>query len=73
MDAKAPILVWLQGTLGTMQTEAEALWSRYKDHLAGSCNARKRKNLIRGSLTAAKTLEEFAAKLKTARSTAKAA
>ena len=66
MDDKATILAWLQGTLDTMQTEAEALWGRYNDHLAGSCNARETKDLMRRSLVAAKTLEKFAAKLKVA-------
>lgn len=73
MDEKATILAWLQGTLDTIQTESEALWGRFNDHLAGSCDAKERRDLIRRSLAAAKTLEKFAAKLKAARSTAKAA
>jgi chemotaxis regulatin CheY-phosphate phosphatase CheZ len=73
MDEKATILAWLQGTLDTMQTEAEALWGRYNDHLAGSCNAREIRDLIRRSLTTAKTLEKFAAKLKATQATSKAA
>ena len=73
MDEKATILAWLQGTLDSMQIEAEALWGRYNDHLAGSCDAREIRDLIRRSLSAAKTLEKFATKLKAAKSAAKAA
>ena len=73
MDEKATILAWLQGTLDSMQIEAEALWGRYSDHLAGSCNVRERRDLIRRSLAAARTLEKFAERLKTVRPIAKAA
>jgi len=73
MDEKATILAWLQGTLDSMQTEAEALWGRYNDHLAGSCNAKERRDLIRRALAAAKSLEKFATKLKVEKPTAKAA
>ena len=73
MDEKATILAWLQGTLDSIQIESEALWGRYSDHLAGSCDAKERKDLIRRSLAAANTLEKFASKLKAAKSTAKAA
>ena len=65
MDEKATILAWLQGTLDSMQIEAEALWGRYNDHLAGTCNPKEIRDLIRRSLSAAKTLEKFAGKLKT--------
>jgi len=73
MDEKATILAWLQGTLDSMQKEAEALWGRYNDHLVGTCSAKEISDLIRRSSTTAKTLEKFAAKLKTAKSTPKAA
>jgi len=73
MDEKATILAWLQGTLDSMQTEAESLWGRYNDHLAGTLTAKEKSDLTRRSLTTAKTLEKFAAKLKTARSMPKAA
>ena len=66
MDEKVTILAWLQGTLDSMQTEAEALWGRYSDHLAGDCNATERRHLVRRASATAKTLEKFAAKLKAA-------
>jgi len=73
MDERATVLAWLQGTLDTMQTEAEALWGRYNDHLAGTCSAKEISGLKRRSLTTAKTLEKFAAKLQTAKPAPKAA
>jgi len=73
MNEKATILAWLQGTLDTIQTEGDALWSRYGDHLAGSCEAHEKKDLVRRALTAAKTLEKFAAKLKAEKPRTKAA
>jgi hypothetical protein len=73
MDEKATILAWLQGTLDSMQIEAEALWGRYSDHLAGSCNAKEIRDLIRRSSATVKALEKFAAKLKAAPTRSKAA
>jgi len=73
MDEKTTILTWLLGTLDSMQVEAEAIGERYHDHLAGTCDARERRDLIRRATDAAKTLEKFAAKLKAEKSPAKAA
>ena len=73
MDDKATILARIQGTLDTMQTQAETLWGLYNAHLAGRCTARERRDLILRSITAVRTLETFAAKLQTAKPMAKAA
>jgi len=70
MDEKATILAWLQGTLDTMQTEADALWGRYSEHLAGDCSGKEIRDLIRRASKTAKTLEKFAAKVKVAQTKA---